>query len=344
MDASSSHMQALLREVEKQIPLQSGLIIDPKHSIEKQVAEKLSLAAIEEIASDELGVIVDIPASKPEPPAVALIVSLSQTTDIVIGLTVASVVYQFRDRLQQKVRVVFTSATDSPPEIARLLQWQGATIPVFIGFNVRATGLAGQVAIPMREIALASHDFALRISAEQPQPDLIQVAAQIVTNLNQILTRKTDPLISMRIVFSSIQSRLEDARSPAVEVEGKVYLREESGSGSIPSLLEQTISALCKAHCVDYQLDFKTAAHSLKVDGLMSKHLRESAIEILGKDKVFIMEYPGHEFDPLLEYFRQVPGGVMQIGATNDRDDSSVVIQAGVKALGWALLKKSLSQ
>ena len=84
----------------------------------------------------------------------------------------------------------------------------------------------GSVGVKFGTVFSTVEDFSLTVFSKNNSPNVIAATANIITALNQLTSRKTDPLKPAKITISSIHSSGPDGfAANSVEIKGIFRLR-----------------------------------------------------------------------------------------------------------------------
>jgi amidohydrolase len=175
-----------------------------------------------------------------------------------ILLAVARTLVERRDELAGEVRFIFQHAEELPPGGARELVAAGVLdgVDAIVGAHVFSTVEAGKVAVPVGAFMAAPDSFTIRVHgagghAAMPQGtiDPIAAAAQIVTNLQHIVSREIDPIRRAVVSVTRIAGGSANNITPeSVELGGTVRTFEQEVQAQIRAALERIAHGVAGAH------------------------------------------------------------------------------------------------
>jgi amidohydrolase len=171
--------------------------------------------------------------------------------------------------LSGELRFLFQPAEELPPGGARDLVAAGALddVDLVVGCHLWTPMPVGKVAAsPGRTMAAA--DF-IRVAitgdgghAALPHTavDTVAVAAQVVTNLQHVVARRTDPLASAVVSISTFHAGDAANVLPGrAELTGTVRTFDADLRARMPGLIEDVVRGVTSAHGAGYEVDYQHA-------------------------------------------------------------------------------------
>jgi amidohydrolase len=277
-----------------------------------------------------------------------------------IGLGVLWVLNKIMKEVSGSIRVFFQTR----PEITlegdenRTQDEVLEQVKAMYGIRLDSSIPAECVGIHFGAVMASTDTFSLTIRSNPNQTfrsplfgDIIQVAAHVVTALKQLTSRKLNPLKPAIISLKSIHTVDDDSDLPvAVKLNGIVNTMDEDAQKQIPSLIEDTVQGITDAYGCEYLLEIDKVSTVLRNDKDLTTNLKQAAEEILGNDKVVVIEYPRVTTESFAKLYKDVPYCILHLGTANigkTHQDyhprssllSDRCIGVGVKTLSWSLLK-----
>ncbi len=283
---------------------------------------------------------------------------LDQELDTLTGLGVVWTLNQFKQEISGNIRVLFqplqettqgVEVEDPPDEVLE-------NVKAVYGFRWDSSIPVGCVGINFGAIQASTDVFRLLINGKGKRTqrallieDPIQVAAHVVTALKQLSSRKIDPLKPVLISMKSIHSGNSSSQIPAsVELKGTIHSMDEDTRKQAHTLIENTIQSITSAYGFDYQFQIDKGTPVLSNNSEVTTCFQKAAEEILGKEKVMAIRYPGMATQ-FAQHLKYIPGTFIHFGTGSVRTHGVPVytgesplyersIQVGIKTLSWALL------
>lgn len=241
-------------------------------------------------------------------------------------LGTAKILTQFQDQLHGEVRFIFQHAEELFPGGAGQMVAAGVMdgVDTVIGIHLWSPLEVGKIAVRKGQFMAAPDTFYITIRgrgghAAQPQAtvDPIVIAAQVVTNLQQIVSRKMDPLDP--VVLSVTQFHAGTAHNiipEKVELNGTVRSFKTELRTEVPRLMEQIVKGITEAHGATYEFRYEQGYQAVVNDDEVTEKIRQVLIEVFGEEVVIEGEQHmgGEDFSA---YQQVVPGTFFNVGAGN---------------------------
>jgi len=174
---------------------------------------------------------------------------------------------------------------------------------------------------------LASSDvFRVRIKgksthASRPHQgvDPVIMAAQSINALHHIVSRRIDPLEPAVLTIGKIEGGFAENIIPdEVEFDGTIRTLSNDVRRELPKMIERALSGITSAYGGEYEFKFEEGTPPLINDHETTKFAVLKMAELLGSDRVVILERPtmgGEDFSVYLQY---VPGTFIRLGVRNE--------------------------
>jgi amidohydrolase len=227
------------------------------------------------------------------------------------------------------VKLIFQPAEETPPGGALEMIKQGALsspkVGAIIGLHVDPEIPAGKVAVNQGYISAAADDFEITIrgkgghgASPHKAVDAVVVAAQFVTALQAIVSRRVSPLDSVVVSIGYIRGGERDNIVAAeVEMGGTVRTRTRDLRRRVPAMIRKTLKATCSQFGAKGELRYTEGYPPVYCDPGFSSLVSSACAEILGRSLVTTspgLEMGGEDF----AYFAQeVPGTTVFVGVGN---------------------------
>jgi len=239
-------------------------------------------------------------------------------------LAAAKLLAAKRDELGGEVRFFFQHAEEKPPGGARELVDAGVMdgVDLVVGAHLASIKEVGKVSCPGGPIAAAADTFSAEIRgrgghAAMPHLalDPVVVAAQVVTNLQQLLSRSVDPLHSAVLSVTRFHAGAADNIIPeAVELGGTVRTFDPDVRNAVRGGMERIFRGVTEAHGASFTLEYVEGYAALINDETAAGHVEAAARAVLGDDALVEAKpiMGGEDFSAYLE---KAPGAFFFIGA-----------------------------
>ena len=249
-------------------------------------------------------------------------------TAVLLG--VAEVLSELKDVIKGEIRFVFQPAEEvgGAPEILKTGILDGVTnafalhlwSPLEIGkigvvygpamaagdmFTIKITGKGGHGAIPQETI------------------DPIIIGTEIVSNLQQIITRKLDPLdIKLLSITKFISGTNSNVIPDSAEIGGTIRALDIRVLEKMRELIKEIVEGICETHHASFEIEFLTegteVASPVLNDHALTALVEETIAESFGEEWVAHIRptLAGEDFSV---YTAQVPSTFVFVGQNREK-------------------------
>jgi amidohydrolase len=246
-------------------------------------------------------------------------------TAILLG--VAKTLAGRREELAGEVRFLFQHAEEKPPGGARQLVDAGVMdgVDLVLGAHVASMKEVGKVGCRPGPIAAAADTFSAEIrgrgghaAAPHRAVDPVVVAAQVVTNLQHLVSRTVDPLRSAVVSVTRFHAGTADNIVPeAVELGGTVRTFDAEVRGAVREGMERIFRGVTEAHGATYTLDY-TDGYAAVINDEDAAGLVEAAARAELGDDVIMEAEPIMGGEDFSAYLERAPGAFFWVGAGHE--------------------------
>lgn len=240
-----------------------------------------------------------------------------------VGLGTAMVLAQLDESLPGKVRFLFQSAEETA---------QGAGWMVKDGVMEGVSGIlslhvfpsipAGVVGIRYGALTAAADDLEIRILGEsghgaRPHEavDAVWIAAQVITTLQQAISRTQNPLRPVVLTIGQINGgRAPNVIADQVTLLGTVRSLHPETSQQLPEWIENIVASVCKPYGAQYEVQYRRGVPSVQNDITLTQLLESAAEEAWGRKGVEIIQEPSLGAEDFSMYLRYAPGSMFRLG------------------------------
>lgn len=242
-------------------------------------------------------------------------------------LGAARVLAARREALRGEVRFIFQHAEELPPGGAAELVAAGVMdgVDLVVGAHLWLPLAFGKVGVKAGALMASPDTFRIVIEgagghAAMPQltVDSIAIAAQVVTNLQHVVSRTVDPLASAVVSVTRIAGGTAANIIPgSVELEGTVRTFDPALREKIPKLMERVVAGVTSAHGARHQWSYERGYHPVLNDEQATDLLRRSVVRAIGAQALSeaVPTMGGEDFSA---YQQRVAGAFFFIGARNE--------------------------
>jgi amidohydrolase len=242
-------------------------------------------------------------------------------------LGAAKVLGGMREEVNGEVRFLFQHAEELHPGGAEEVVEAGAVNGVDAIFGIHLwSGLeVGKIGVVYGPMLAAPDTFELSIigrggHAAMPHQtaDTIAIGAQVVANLQHIVSRNVDPLDSVVVSVTKFAGGTTHNVIPGtVEMEGTVRTLDEEVRARMPEAMERIVGGVTAAHDASYELDYQRGYRPVVNDEEVTRVVEGVVREVFGERTLEMMRpiMGGEDFSA---YQRVVPGTFVFVGARNE--------------------------
>ena len=240
-----------------------------------------------------------------------------------IGLGVARLFGAAAANLPCRVRLLFQPAE----ELAQGAVWMrdaGATdgLQALFGVHVVPNLPAGIVGIRRGCLTAAAGELEIQVQGEgghgaRPHQavDAIWLAARVITELQQSITRRLDALQPVVISFGKVEGgRAFNVIADRVRLLGTVRCLDVALHETLPGWIDETVQAICRSGGGTAQVHYRCIAPPVDNDVALTDLMERCAVERLGADAVVPVEQPSLGAEDFAELLRDVPGTMLRLG------------------------------
>ncbi len=240
-----------------------------------------------------------------------------------VGLGTVMVLSQLGVKLPGTIRFLFQPAE----EIAQGAQWMvqdGAMsgVSAILGAHVFPTIPAGVIGIRYGALTAAADDLELTILGEsghgaRPHEaiDAIWIAAQVITALQQAISRTQNPLRPVVLTVGKISGgRAPNVIADQVQLLGTVRSLHPETSAALSDWIEKIVAGVCQTYGARYELNYRHGVPSVQNDLSLTQLLESCAREAWGNSGVQIIPEPSLGAEDFSVYLQEAPGSMFRLG------------------------------
>ncbi|NWF62463.1 MAG: amidohydrolase [Fischerella sp.] len=240
-----------------------------------------------------------------------------------VGLGTAMVLSQIAEELPGKVRFLFQPAE----EIAQGASWMVADgameqVSGILGVHVFPSIPAGSIGVRYGALTAAADDLEIIILGEsghgaRPHEaiDAIWIASQVITTLQQAISRTQNPLRPVVLSIGKINGgRAPNVIADKVQLLGTVRSLHPETRANLPNWIDQIVASVCNSYGAKYQVNYRQGVPSVQNDYVLTQLLQSSAEEAWGSDRVQVLPEPSLGAEDFSVYLERTPGCMFRLG------------------------------
>ncbi|MBD1831352.1 amidohydrolase [Cyanobacteria bacterium FACHB-472] len=240
-----------------------------------------------------------------------------------VGLGTAMVLSQLGEVFPGNLRFLFQPAE----EIAQGAAWMVADgamdkVSAIMSLHVFPSIPAGSIGIRYGALTAAADDLEIIITGEsghgaRPHEaiDAIWIAAQVITTLQQAISRTQNPLRPVVLTVGKIEGgRAPNVIADSVRLVGTVRSLHPETHANLPQWIEEIVANICKTYGAGYQVNYHRGVPSVQNDSTLTQLVESAAKEAWGCDRVQILLEPSLGAEDFSMYLQHVPGTMFRLG------------------------------
>ncbi len=241
-------------------------------------------------------------------------------------LGVARALTGLRSQLPGRVRLVFQHAEELAPGGAQELVAQGVMdgVDAVIGAHLDSLLEVGRLGLVAGPMMASSDEFAITVRgvgghAAEPEHtvDSVAIAAEVVTNLQYVVARNTDPQQPLVVAVSKLQAGTAENVTPGTaELAGTVRTFSDGVRAAVPGLMERVVRGITQAHGASYDFEFKYGSAAVVNDPVTTERVRAALRRTFGADGVVDFQ-PTMGAEDFSAYQERAPSTYFMVGAGN---------------------------
>lgn len=248
-------------------------------------------------------------------------------TAMLLGTT--RLLMDLREQFAGTVKVLFQPAEEVPPggaiEMIRDGVLENPRVDAVFGLHVAAELPAGQIGVRAGAASAGSDRFRITVQgkgghAARPHGsiDPVVVGAHIVTALQTLVSRETDPTQAAVVTVGSIVAGDAFNVIPdTAEIKGTIRTLDPEVRARMEQRLPELARGIASAMRADVEVQFIKGYPGMVNDEAMTEVVREAATDVVGADNV-IESATGLGGEDFAYFLLERPGCFFRVGTRND--------------------------
>ena len=241
-------------------------------------------------------------------------------------LGTAMVLSSLRDEMHGSVRLLFQPDEEGSGGAQRMIDAGCLNgVDAVFGAHVDPDLPAGSVGFKYGKMYAASDVFKVIVHGESchgASPDegidAIAIGAQVVTALQQLVSRRVAPTDAAVLTVGSFHAGAQpNVIADTAEIEGILRTLGPETRAKVKRLFTQTVEGVCAALGAKAEIHIRESYPGVVNDDGMVDFARQSAAELLGDAQVIIMDKPTMGTEDFGCLTQVVPGAFYKIGVRN---------------------------
>lgn len=240
-----------------------------------------------------------------------------------VGLGTAMVLAQLGLPLPGTTRFLFQPAEETA-QGARWMIEDGvmAGVAAILGLHAYPTIPARAIGIRYGALTAAADDLEIIIVGEsghgaRPHEaiDAIWIASQVITTLQQAISRTQNPLHPIVLTIGQIHGgRAPNVIADTVKLLGTVRSLHPDTRNHLPQWIESIIAGVCQPYGAKYEINYRRGVPSVLNDPTLTELTARCASEALGNEYLQIIHEPSLGAEDFSLYLEHAPGTMFRLG------------------------------
>jgi amidohydrolase len=240
-----------------------------------------------------------------------------------VGLGAAMVLSKLAKQLSGNVRFLFQPAEEIAQGASWMLQ-DGAMrdVNAIFGLHVFPSLQARSVGIRYGAFTAAADDIEIFIQGEsghgaRPHKaiDAIWIASQVITTLQQAISRTQNPLRPVVLTIGQINGgRAPNIIADQVRMSGTVRSLHPDTRATLPQWIEKIVANICDTYGAKYEVYYRQGVPSVQNNIELTRILESTCREAWGNDRLHILAEPSLGAEDFSLYLEHAPGSMFRLG------------------------------
>ncbi|KST62983.1 M20 family metallopeptidase [Mastigocoleus testarum] len=240
-----------------------------------------------------------------------------------VGLGTAMILAEMTQHLSGNIRFLFQPAE----EIAQGANWMvqdGAMndVSAILGVHVFPSIAGGSIGLRYGALTAAADELEIVILGEsghgaRPHEaiDAIWIASQVITTLQQAISRTQNPLRPVVLSIGQINGgKAPNIIADQVTLVGTVRSLHPETRQQLPKWIEEIVGNVCQAYGAKYQVDYRQGVPSVQNDYDITQILQSAGEEAWGSDRIQVLPEPSLGAEDFSVYLQHAPGSMFRLG------------------------------
>jgi amidohydrolase len=242
-------------------------------------------------------------------------------------LAAAAALAERRETLTGEVLFVFQHAEELPPGGAKALVASGVVegADLVAGIHLHSGLDTGLLSVMPGPVTAAADLFSLEIVGSgghgafpHTTVDPVAVAAQVITNLQHVVARETDPFDSAVVSVTTVHGGTARNVIPgSVVLGGTVRTLTAARRGEVRNAIERVVRGVTEAHRAAFVFDYEIGYDPVVNDPTAAAAVRDAIVGEMG-EAAFVEEPPVMGGEDFSAYSAVAPAAFFWVGSGNE--------------------------
>ncbi|MBD0269393.1 M20 family metallopeptidase [Pseudanabaena sp. FACHB-2040] len=240
-----------------------------------------------------------------------------------VGLGAAMVLARLESKALGRTRFLFQPAEETA-QGARWMIEDGVMqdVAAILSLHVYPSIRAGTVGIRYGALTAAADDLEIVIIGEsghgaRPHEaiDAIWIASQVITTLQQSISRTQNPLHPVVLTIGQISGgRAANVIADRVALQGTVRSLHPDTRSRLPQWIEKIVAGVCEPYGAKYEINYRRGVPSVLNDPGLTQITEVCAEEAFGRERVELIYEPSLGAEDFSLYLEHAPGTMFRLG------------------------------
>lgn len=240
-----------------------------------------------------------------------------------VGLGTAMVLSQLEVPLPGTLRFLFQPAEETA-QGARWMIEDGVMegVSAILGVHAYPSVPARTIGVRYGALTAAADDLDITIIGEsghgaRPHEavDAIWIASQVVTTLQQSISRTQNPLHPLVLTIGQISGgRAPNVIADTVKLSGTVRSLHPDTRDHLPQWIETIVAGVCQPHGAKYEVNYRRGVPSVLNDPILTELTARCVSEALGTERLQLIHEPSLGAEDFALYLDHAPGTMFRLG------------------------------
>ncbi|PSN17159.1 hydrolase [filamentous cyanobacterium CCP5] len=240
-----------------------------------------------------------------------------------VGLGTAMILSQLEVPLPGTTRFLFQPAEETA-QGARWMLKDGVMkdVAAVLGLHVYPSVMAGDIGIRYGALTAAADDLEIIIVGEsghgaRPHEavDAIWIASQVITTLQQSISRTQNPLHPLVLTIGQISGgRAPNVIADSVKLLGTVRSLHPDTREHLPQWIENIVAGVCQPYGAKFEVNFRRGVPSVMNDEALTQITQSCVEEAFGSEHVQLIYEPSLGAEDFSVYLEHAPGTMFRLG------------------------------
>ncbi|MFJ5768674.1 M20 family metallopeptidase [Psychrobacillus sp. NPDC093180] len=245
-------------------------------------------------------------------------------TAILLGT--AKILSTLQDQLKGEVRFIFQHAEELAPGGAEEMVQAGVMdgVDMIIGAHLWSPLETGKIGVAAGPVMASPDTFTISITGQgghaglpHQTVDAIAVGAQVVSNLQHIVSRNVDPLDTLVLSITKFAGGTAmNIITGSVEIAGTVRLFSTELRAVVVELMERVVKGITEAHGATYHFEYMEGPAPVINDNEITRVIEETVCELYGQEALVLVK-PNMGAEDFSAFLQKAPGTYFFTGSGN---------------------------